>query len=280
MKVAALQMRSEAFEPNLNRARGLERIAEAAVEGVRIVVLPELTIPGYVLDAEGLGAVAEPLFGPTFGAWRAIAARENLVVAGGFCEREGDRLYNSAILVGPDGLLLHYRKLHLFDREKTIFAPGNKGLAVADTPFGRIGLCVCYDLRFVEVLRALALQGAELAAVPTAWVAGFDRNPRDAAGLIGQVRGASAQANLDQIYVACASQAGTTRDVHFLGSSMIADPFGEIQAGPLGDDEERTLVAGFDPAVVRAAQQRAPLIQPRADRRTDVYGLRLGSAML
>lgn len=278
--VAALQFTAEPGAPEANRARILARVEEAAAAGARVVVLPELAVSGYTLAEPLLRAAAEPLDGPTLAAWSHAARRLGMVIAGGFCEREGDALFNAALLVGPDGLLLHYRKLHLFDGEKLVFTPGDRGLDVAETPFGCIGLCVCYDLRFVEVMRALALKGADLVAVPTAWVAGFDKVARDGDGLIGQARGAIVQANLNQVYVACASQAGEAGGIRFLGSSLVADPYGRVLVGPLPDAEEGNATADFDPALARAAQERSERIRPRYDRRTDIYGLRLGTDML
>jgi predicted amidohydrolase len=277
--IGIVQMAAAPFAAEPARARTLDLAAKAIEAGARLVVLPELAVPGYTLDPR-IAEAAEPADGPTVAAWHRLAASSGVVIAGGFCERDGGKIYNTAVLVGPNGLLLHYRKLHLFDREKLVFARGDRGLAVADTPLGRIGLCVCYDLRFVEVLRVLALRDAEIVAVPTAWVGGFDRRTRPADGIIGQARGAVLQANLDQVYVACASAAGEAGGIGFLGSSLVADPYGELLAGPFGPDEERIEVVSADLDAVRAAQARSELIRPRSDRRTDVYGLRLGTEVL
>ncbi|MGX5773886.1 nitrilase-related carbon-nitrogen hydrolase [Methylorubrum zatmanii] len=277
MKIAVAQITGRIGQIEANRAASRVAIEEAAAAGAGLVVLPELIVSGYTVEPDVLQGAAEPLQGGTLDLWSGLARRHGIHVAGGFCERDGDRLYNSAILVGPDGLRIHYRKLHLFDREKDVFTPGDKGLPVAETPVGRIGLCVCYDLRFVEVLRGLALAGAEIAAVPTAWVGGFDRTPRPPGTMIGQAQGAVLQANLDQIFVACASQAGTEAGTRFLGSSLVVDPFGTILAGPLDEDRPSMIVAEVDVARVRSAQERSERIRPRADRRTDVYGLRVGT---
>lgn len=270
-QAAAIQFLPARGRASENRHRSIEFISRAAHSGARIIVLPELAISGYVLDAQLLNRVAEPINGPTLAAWTEIASHFDIVIAGGFCEREGTRLFNSAILVGPRGLLHHYRKLHLFDKEKLVFAAGDRGLSVTNTPFGKIGLCVCYDLRFVEVMRALSLLNADIVAVPTAWVGGFDNRRKDAEGLIGQARGAVVQANLNQVYVVCASQAGVTSEFSFLGSSLIADPYGEILGGPLPADIEDIVVAPVDPRVVQASLSRSDLVKPRQDRRVDVY---------
>ncbi|MCA3575058.1 MAG: hydratase [Aestuariivirga sp.] len=275
-QVAIVQFRAEAFDAGGNRRRTLDLVEEAAAAGARLVVLPELAISGYQLERAGLLRSAEEINGPTLEAWSGAARRHGVWIAGGFCERQGDRLFNSAMLVGPDGLAGHYQKLHLFDSEKLIFAPGERGLSVYQTPIGRIGICVCYDLRFVEVARVLALAGADLIAVPTAWVRGFDPKPRDAMGYIGQARGAILQANLNQVYIAIASQCGRVGTTEFLGSSLIADPYGTVLEGPMGDDEERIAVAEFDTAVAEASRVRSPLVRPREDRRTDVYAVASG----
>jgi predicted amidohydrolase len=258
----------------------LEYAGEAFRRGARLVVLPELIIQGYVHDRDGLARTAQSIDGPAVQAWQALAEQCGGYIAGGFAERAEDGLFNTAVLVGPEGLVLHYRKLHLFDAEKTIFAPGNLGLPVADTPIGRCGLCVCYDLRFVEVARLLALRGAELVLVPTAWVMGFDRSAWDQEGYCPQARGAALQANLNQTFIACASQAGAAGDLQFLGSSLIADPFGRTALGPLSGSECAVELQQIDLDEVARAQTRGPLINPRADRRTDVYGLWDGSSAL
>ncbi|MCV3735182.1 hydratase (plasmid) [Rhizobium sp. TRM96647] len=275
-RVAAIQLTGGLYTPQENRAAARSAILEAVDTGARLIVLPELAISGYGADPQGLRQASEAVDGDTLADWTRIAARHKVWIAGGFCEREEDRLYNSAMLVGPEGLAGHYRKLHLFDAEKDVFTPGDKGLSVVDTDVGRIGMCVCYDLRFVEVVRALALQGADIVAVPTAWLGGFDPNPRDAMGFIGQARGAMVQANLNQVYMVCASQGGRVANLRFLGSSMIVDPFGEVLAGPLPEEDTRIVTAEINVDRLAAARVRSPRIRPREDRRTDVYEIRIG----
>lgn len=264
-----------------NRRRSVEAATALFDRGADIVVLPEMCVPWYSADRSRLVGEAEPLDGPTVEAWRAAAASHDGVVVGGFCERgeDGD-LYNSAVAVAGDGIVGHYRKLHLFSTEKLCFAPGDLGLPVFETAFGRLGICVCYDLRFVEVVRVLALSGADLICVPTAWVRGFDRTGLDDGGLIPHAQGAVLQANLSQVFIACASQAGDFGDLHFLGSSILAGPYGQVVAGPLARDGDELQVARVDLADAARAQVRSELIRPRADRRTDVYGVTLGSEQL
>jgi predicted amidohydrolase len=273
--VALAQVSGPAGSGEANRAKSLDVAGRAFDQGADLVVLPELLVPGYDWDRERLEAGAEPLDGPTVSAWTELAARHGGWIAGGFAERGGERLFNTGVLVGPEGVALHYRKLHLFSGEKGVLTPGDLGLPVVNTPLGRIGLCICYDLRFVETLRALSLSGAELVCVPTAWVAGFDATRWDAEGYCPQARYATMQANLDGVYVACASQAGEWGEHTFLGSSVLADPRGQVVAGPLPGDADDLVLAEIDLSSDGGASDRGGGIRPREDRRDDVYSLML-----
>jgi predicted amidohydrolase len=263
-----------------NRAKSIEAAREAFARGAQVVVLPELIVPGYGWRRDVLESGAEPIDGETVSAWTELAREAGGYIAGGLAERNGDSLYNAAVLVGPEGLVLHYRKLHLFAGEKRVFTPGNLGLPVARTPLGVIGVCVCYDLRFVETLRVLALRGAELVCVPTAWVPGFDAERWDADGYCPQARSTLVQANLDQVFVACASQAGAHGEFEFLGSSIVADPRGRCLAGPLAPDRDEIAIADVELDEARAAHDRGGDVLPRVDRRSDVYALVVGTERL
>lgn len=267
------QIGSRPGETEANRDHGLDAARLLFEQGADIVVLPELTVPWYGTDPDQLGSRAEPLDGPTVTAWQSAAAASGGMIVGGFCEADGGRVYNSAVAVDGDGVVCHYRKLHLFAEEKHCFEPGDLGLPVFETRWGTVGICVCYDLRFVEVVRILALRGADLVCVPTAWVTGFDRKLQNPDGLCPQAEGAVLQANLSQVFIACASQVGTFGNLLMLGSSVLVDPYGSLASGPLPGDEERLAIADIDLAEAAQAQSRSPLIQPRADRRTDVYHL-------
>jgi predicted amidohydrolase len=253
----------------------------AAGRGARLVVLPELAATGYVLDREALLDRAESTEapGPVLSAWSAAARERGIVVVGGFAERDGDRLYNSVAVIGPDGRIAGtYRKLHLFGRERDVFAPGDVGLPVFEIAGLRLGVVVCYDLRFPEAVRILALRDVDLVAVPTAWVAGFDKATPAASttGSIGQVDGALVQGNLNSVFLACADQVGTADPFTFLGRSVLVDPYGQATVGPLDPVAEDLVVVEIDTDDVRSARHRGPGISPLEDRRTDVYGDLLG----
>jgi N-carbamoylputrescine amidase len=276
VRVAVAQLDLPPLAFDANRRRCVAAIGEAARRRADLVVLPELASSGYRLRTpHAVAAAAEPIPGPTTAAWRDAAAAAGCIVVGGVCERDGDRLYNSAVVVGAAGVLGIYRKLHLFDEEQLLFAPGDAGLPVLDLPAGRLGVLVCYDLRFVEALRILALQGADIVAVPTAWVGGFDH--MSASGeMIEQVRSAAVQANLNGVYVAAASRTGADDGLAYLGSSCVIDPYGDFVLEPMTAGEERLAVVDVDLGAARRAKVRAPRIRPLADRRTDVYDALLG----
>ena len=276
LRVAVAQLDLAVGDLEGNRRATVAAIEEAAAAGAGLVVLPELASSGYRLrTAQAVAAAAETIPGPATEAWARAARETGAVVVGGVCERDGDRVYNAVAVVGPDGLAGRYRKLHLFDEEQLLFSPGDAGLPVFDLPFGRLGVIVCYDLRFVESLRILALQGADIAAVPTAWVAGFDAEP-PLDRHIDQVQAALVQANLDQVFVAAASRAGSDDGLRYLGSSCVIDPYGKFALEPLGRGEQRVAVVDVDLGQARAAKVRGARIRPLEDRRTDVYGGLLG----
>lgn len=280
IRIGLAQVSGVAYAAEANRALSVRAARELFGRGAGLVVLPELIVSGYALDPEALAEIAEPLDGPTTSAWTEVARETGGHLVGGFCERAGDALFNTAVIVGPEGVLLHYRKLQLFREEKHAFTPGDLGLPVVTTPLGTLGVCLCYDLRFPEIARILALRGAELICVPTAWVAGFDRTRWDADGFAPQARNALLQANLNQVFIACASQAGSRHGFEFLGSSLLCDPYGKPLLGPLPGDADELACATADLADAARALQREPLVDPRSDRRTDVYALAVDGELL
>lgn len=274
------QISAEPYEVEHNKALCRETISSCFSAGADLVLLPELIVQGYVADREELWPVAETIPGPTVEEWTELAAKGNGYVVGGLVERDDDRLYNSAIAIGPEGLVAHYRKVHLFAAEKHAFAPGDLGFPTAVTGLGTIGICVCYDLRFVEATRILALKGADLICVPTAWLPGFDQARWDDEGMAPQARTAEVLANLNQVYIACASQAGRHGELDFLGSSVVIDPYGKRVLGPLSGTLDQLETVIVDLGESQNAQVRGVDINPRADRRRDVYGIKVGDEIL
>ena len=274
-------MRIGVVQPDASeRAVAPSELAQRVDGECDLIVLPELVVPGYTLDHELLRAAAEPLDGPVVTAALRYTRETGTYLTFGFCEREDDRIYNAAVLVGPNGLLLHYRKLHLFGAEKRFFTPGDRGLPVVETPFGVVGVCICYDLRFVEVVRALTLRGAVLVCAPTAWIPGFDADELRIGDLPGQVAGVLVQANLNHTYVACASYCGTAHGLDFLGHSLVADPFGRTALGPLPRAVADAQGAEIELRSSLEARQRGDGVSPWEDRRADYLELHVGGEVL
>jgi len=165
MLVGYVQTEPRFGEVEKNRARALHLLEGATGE---LLVLPELFTTGYrFTSAAELRDLAEPADGPTVQAVQAHCAAHQRWVVGGFAERTPEGVYNSAFVVGPDGPVGVYRKVHLFHEEKRWFLPGDLGFPVFDLGPLRLGVLVCFDWCFPEAARSLALAGAQLIAHPS-----------------------------------------------------------------------------------------------------------------
>jgi predicted amidohydrolase len=162
--VAVIQMEPVFGATSANVAHSVALIEQAASKGAELVVLPELCNTGYVFRgrAEARALAEEIPDGPSTRTWMEVAARHGLHIVAGITERAGGQLFNSAVIVGPHGLVGRYRKMHLWANEALFFSPGDLGFPVFDTPLGRIGCHICYDCWFPESFRLAALQGAEI----------------------------------------------------------------------------------------------------------------------
>jgi predicted amidohydrolase len=251
-----------------NRAVSVAAIREAVARGAEVVVLPELVTSGYVFASrEEAASVAIAADDPLFAEWAAEISKVDAgrgIVVGGFCERgEDGKLYNSAAVVGPAGVHAVYRKLHLWDREKLFFEPGDQPPPVLDTAVGRIGVMICYDLEFPEMPRMLALQGADLITVPTNWPRGRwpDGEHPPEVGI------AMATARTNRVFIACCDRTGTERGQEWTAGTSIIDESGWIRATA----ERGPAIAEVDLAAARskALTELADVID---DRRPELYG--------
>ena len=274
--LACVQMEPRVGEKHGNVVRSIEYIEEAAKNGASLVVLPELTNTGYVFaDREEAFSLAEDLpTGETAQAWADVAQRLGVHIVAGIAEREGKRLYNSAIFVGPSGLVGIYRKLHLWDHEHLFFESGNRGVPVFDTPLGRISIAICYDGWFPEVYRLAAAQGADIVCVPTNWVP-MRGQSADRPAMATTLTMAAAHSN--GLIVACANRIGTERGQPFIGQSLIVSGDGSPLAGPASHDQEEILYAAIDLLRTRSGRTLNAFNHVLRDRRTDVYDTMLGT---
>ena len=267
MRLACAQYVVRDGDPETNLRRSLAWISTAARAGADLVVLPELSNSGCDLSSRemALYLAEEVPEGPTIRAWTEAAREFGLLVVGGLLEVEGNTIYNSAVVVGPDGLLGRYRKTHFWDREKLMYEPGRE-LPVFETPLGTLGLLVCYDAWFPEAVRTLAMRGAEILCVPANapddWVPEEQRR----GGLTMLGAHAIAGANANRIYVACANRVGDG----YQGRSCVVAPSGGVLA--FGDVREEGLVlAEVDAGRARRDKHLTPYSHAFGDRNEEVY---------
>jgi predicted amidohydrolase len=266
MLVAAAQIEPKLAEPERNLEACLARLEEAAAAGAELLVLPECAVPGYMFEsAEEALPFAEEIPGPSSEVLERESRRLGMHVVCGLLERDGDTLRNAAVLVGPDGLVGTYRKTHLpFLGVDRFVVPGDE-LTVFDTPLGRIGVEICYDLRFPEVTRTLALKGADIVAHPT----NFPMAAKVQTELITVARAAE-----NRIYLLTANRVGKERSGEFCGWSQIVDPYG-TRLAEAGETEEALLVADVD---VEKARDKDYIIPGEYElylfghRRPELYG--------
>ena len=267
MLLACAQYALRDGDPEANLGRSLAWLRDAARAGVDLVVLPELSVSGCDLTSRGAALrLAERVpDGPTVRAWTGAAREFDLSIVGGVLELEGDDVYNSAVIVGPNGLLGHYRKTHFWDREKLVYGSG-RHLPVFETPVGTLGLLVCYDAWFPEAIRTLAMRGAEILCVPANapddWVP--DEQRRGGLTMLGAH--AIAGANANRIYVACANRVGDG----YQGRSCIVDPSGGMLA--FGNAHAEGLVlAEVEPGRARREKRLTENSHAFGDRNEGVY---------
>ncbi|MCA9895146.1 MAG: carbon-nitrogen hydrolase family protein [Anaerolineae bacterium] len=261
--VAIVQMKPELGEPEDNLVKMSEMISRiASQQKVDLIVFPELITSGNELGVR-FTDIAQRVPGPTV---NLIAQRANdfgIYVAFGMVtkERVESVLYNSAVLVGPDGELVEvYNKVHLRGEERMAFREGFK-LPVAETEIGNIGLIIGYDLAFPEVVRSQALEGADLVCVLANW---------ETANIDEWKTYMRARAYENSLFLAGANRVGEDVTLNFGGESMVVGPRGEIFASLEDETDEETgeplegfAVARIDLDQVRKNREEFQFIQTR-----------------
>jgi 5-aminopentanamidase len=270
--VAQMDPKLGANKDNLSRIRDL--LEQALTQGARLTVFPECATTGYgFADLASAHTVAEPVPGPTTEALAQMCRAHQVGEGGpyvvvGLLERSGDPeiVYNSAVLVGPEGLIGCYRKAHLpllgVDRFTT---PGDTGFQVWETAIGRVGMLICYDLRFPEAMRVLSLSDADIIALPTNWPDGSQNAPR----FVTRTRALE-----NRVFVLACNRCGEESGFWFFGHSQITDPSGNVLAE--AEAGEALCYANVQPA---QARQKRIVLRPGefeldtvGDRRPDLYG--------
>jgi len=235
--IAQLDLKLGDKEENLKKAIGIIQNSDAD-----LIVFPEVFTSGF--DFPNLEKLAEGLDGETVRALR--EASNGKIVAGSILEGEGDRIYNTFLLINREGIIARYRKIHLFGKEKELFLAGEK-VMIADTALGRIALATCYDLRFPEMFRRFT--EAELVLV----CANFPR-PRDEhwTTLL------RARAIEDQFFVIACNRVGRDRENEYFGKSIVIDPWGRTVAS--AGEEEEILSCEIDLNDVKKIKKEFPVL--------------------
>ena len=276
IKVSCIQMEPIIGCKPHNIEKTLASIGQAANQGARLIVLPELCNTGYMFktreEAFGLAEVVPD--GETCRAWALVASERDLYLVAGITERDGQELFNTSVVIGPEGFIGKFRKVHLWNQENRFFEPGNLGFRVFKTPIGRIGTFICYDGWFPESYRLCALQGADIVCIPTNWVPipGQDPEREAMANIL-----CMASAHSNSLFVAAADRIGVERGQSFNGQSIIVSYSGWPVGGPASRDKEEIIYAEVDLADARRKRNWNEYNQVLRDRRTDVYGEMLGA---
>ncbi|MFM7844658.1 MAG: carbon-nitrogen hydrolase family protein [Planctomycetota bacterium] len=223
IKIAAAQIDVTIADPAANLQRMESTFRECCRQGAHLTIFPECALAGYCFNsaAEAL-EWAETLPGPSVEHFTRVARQTGGYVAYGLLERDGEQLYNACALVGPEGLVGSYRKVHLpylgVDRYTST---GNRGFQVWDAGGLKVGMLICYDLAFPEAARVLALAGADLIALPTNWPPGAQCTSECVA---------NARALENAVFVAAVNRVGQERGWEFIGRSRICDTNGHTLA--------------------------------------------------
>jgi predicted amidohydrolase len=247
-----------------NVARGLEAVREAAGQGASLVAFPELAFTPFFPCSRCGGPppldLAEPVPGPTSDAFSTLAAELGVVVVLNLYEREGSRAFDSSPVIDADGTLLGTtRMLHVAQMphfyEQDYYTPGDHGMPVYETAAGRIGVAICYDRHYPEVMRGLGLRRADVVIVPQAGMSGEWPD-----GLYeAELRVAAFQ---NGYFTALANRVGEEPTMTFAGESFVCDPEGRVVArGPAA--AEAIVYADVDTTQLASCHARQLFLRDR-----------------
>ena len=268
MKIALVQQHASPDKTD-NLTRGLKHFDEAAAAGAKLVCFAELAFEPFYPQRVAAGDVksqAEPIPGPITDAFSERARRHGVVAVLNLFERDGSRTFDSSPVIDADGRLLGVtRMLHITDypcfHEQGYYTPGDTGMPVYQTRAGRVGVSICYDRHYPEVMRALALNGADLVIVPQAgsigeWPEGLYE---------GEMRVAAFQ---NGYFVALCNRVGREECLDFAGESFVCAPDGTVVARAAAGTDE-ILYADVDLSACDRSHARRLFLQHR---RPELYG--------
>ena len=277
VKIAAIQIEPYFHEVDRNLEKAKKYILEACENGAEIIVLPEVFNVGSAGNCrKEVYSVAEEIpSGKTFKMLMELAREKGVYITGSMVEKDGIDLYNTSVLVGPEGLVGKYRKTHLCCNEFLWYEPGDLGIPVFHTPFGRIALLICMDSYFPETFRIAALNGADLVCVSYA--------SEDLGKAYNLPEGVHtplttlcmAASTCNHIYVVGCNRVGSCNGLKAGGQTIITNPKGGICA-PIAPWDEETIVYAEVDLVQSRRRNQNPTNNRLTCRRTDLYSADLG----
>lgn len=268
VKIAAVQMAPEIMANRDNLDKVLLQTRNAANNEADLIVFPECALTGYVFASrEEAIPFMETIPGASTDKLVAYCQELGVHIIIGLLEMDDNRCFNTAVLIGPQGLIGKYRKNHLpllgVDR---FLDPGDRPFAVYNTPIGNIGIHICYDVTFPESARVMTLQGADILALPANW-------PEGRMKIAKYVINTRAYEN--KVHVVAVDRVGEERGTRFIGNSKIVDAWGDTLA-QAGSDDEQIIYADVSLAdarqkrlVFKAGEFEMDFIH---DRRPELYG--------
>ena len=268
VKIAAVQMDPKIMRNSDNLERIVLETRAAAKNGADLIIFPECALSGYVFSSrEEAIPFAESIPGMSTERLATCCQELGVYVVYGLLEKDGDKCYNAAVLVGPEGFIGKYRKIHLpFLGIDRFLDAGNEPFQVYETPIGNIGLHICYDCNFPESARIMALLGADIIALPTNWPQGRER-------IVNYVVNSRAYEN--RVHFVAANRVGIERGTSFMGHSKIVSAPGDTLVEASGDKEEIIYAevslaeARQKHIVIKAGEFEVDFIH---DRRPELYG--------
>ena len=267
MQISAIQTDVVLGDRAANLSCMERHIATEAANGRQLIIFPECFTCGYCFDSlDEAMSMGEPLDGESVTRATELCGKHQCMTVFGMLERDGENLFNVAVVVGPSGLIGSYRKVHLpylgVDRFTT---PGDRPFEVIEAGGVRIGLLICYDQSFPEATRSLALQGADIITLPTNWPPGSEYM---------SMYSTICRAMENGVYFAAVNRVGTEREFEFIGKSRICGPTG-AQLAAADHTDEAVLHATIDVSRARTKRVvRVPgkhVIDRMADRRPEMY---------
>ena len=257
LKVAAIQFKITLGDINRNLAKVEAALERAAKQDVKLAVLPEMWSSGYDYKRLAKHAAETPRVIEVI---CRLSAEYNMVVIGSLPEKDEGKIYNTAYVVDQGVLVDSYRKLHMFSTmgEDRFLSPGDRSLVVS-TSVGRLGVAICYDLRFPELFRKMALEGAEIVCLPAEWPKPRQEHWRTLL---------RARAMENQLFLIATNCCGVQGKLDFFGMSLLLSARGEVLAE--GGETDTELIATFD--AQEMIDYRAQ-IRCYDDRRPEIYGM-------